>query len=82
MKSSTFSIFAVGGILALYAGMAALDNFGQQLSDQERHEENVRIARETCGNANWNITEVDGKLTSLRCIRRKPLNGAKVKVKP
>ena len=79
MKSSTFSLFAVGGILALYAGMAALDNSGQQLSDQERRDENARIAREFCGNANWDMVEADGKITSLRCIRRKPLNGAKVK---
>jgi hypothetical protein len=68
MKSSTFTAFAIGTILALYAGMAALDSMDEATAANA-------AAIHQCGNASF-IRQKDG---TVKCIVRKPLNGSRVK---
>lgn len=76
MKSSTFSLFAIGFVLAAYGGMAFLEA-ADETRDQKlkRH---AKMATAYCGNANWDIV-AQGEKVSVTCYRRKPLNGSKVK---
>lgn len=75
MKSSTFSLIAVAAILTAYFCAAALDHHDSQDQVDAR---NFNRAREQCGNSDWTMIAEGEKLT-ITCIRRKPLNGGRVK---
>lgn len=75
MKSSTFSLLAIVLIPVAYFGMALLENKEEAETKFQRH---VKAARNQCGNADWTMVEEGDKLT-ITCVRRKPLNGSKVK---
>jgi hypothetical protein len=74
MKSSTFSLFAVGFILSSYIGMAALEQHDakrQMVTEKD-------LAHIQCGNAHW-TTKGEGDNLVITCVLRKPLRGGKAK---
>ena len=75
MKSSTFSLIAIALIPLAWLLAAYLDNGAQQpFADQKQ----LDLAREMCGNASYQFQR-DGDQIVITCLRRKPLNGSKVR---
>ena len=78
MKSSTFSMFAIGFVLSAYAGMAALEQYNSRETQEQTDAKHWNAARAQCGNADWTMIAEGEKLT-VTCERRKPLRIGKAK---
>lgn len=73
MKSSSFTYLAMVVLLIgwAYGFMAYEENREEQF-----HNNNIKAAREKCGNADWDIVE-NGNEVTITCRVRKPLRGGK-----